>query len=70
MAHPAIQTFYRQRVDNLSQELTPYERVKAFTLLPAPFAQESGELTPSLKIKRRVVAEKFAPQIESMYPED
>ena len=70
VAHPTIQAFYQQRVDTLSQELAPYERVKAFTLLPAPFAQESGELTPSLKIKRRVVAEKFAPQIESMYPED
>jgi long-chain acyl-CoA synthetase len=70
VAHPTIQAFYQQRVDTLSQELAPYERVKAFTLLPAPFAQESGELTPSLKIKRRVVAEKFAPQIEAMYPED
>ena len=70
VAHPTVQAFYQQRVDTLSLELAPYERVKAFTLLPAPFAQESGELTPSLKIKRRVVAEKFAPQIESMYPED
>jgi long-chain acyl-CoA synthetase len=70
VAHPAIQTFYQQRVDDLSQELTPYERVKAFTLLPAPLAQETGELTPSLKVKRRVVAEKFAPQIEAMYPAD
>jgi len=67
---PAIQSFYRQRVDNLSQELTPYERVKAFTLLPAPLAQETGELTPSLKVKRRVVAEKYAARIEAMYPED
>ena len=70
VGHPAIQTFYRQRVDNLSQELTPYERVKAFTLLPAPLAQETGELTPSLKVKRRVVAEKYATRIEAMYPED
>ncbi len=70
MGHPAIQTFYRQRVDNLSQELTPYEQVKAFTLLPAPLAQETGELTPSLKVKRRVVAEKYATRIEAMYPED
>ncbi len=70
VAHPDIQAFYRQRVEALSSELAPYERVKAFTLLPAPFAQESGELTPSLKVRRRVVAEKYAPQIEAMYPAD
>ena len=70
VAHPAIHSFYQQRVDSLSPELTPYEQVKAFTLLPAPFAQESGELTPSLKVKRRVVAEKYASRIEAMYPED
>lgn len=68
--NPAIQACFRQRLNNLSQELAPYEQVKAFTLLPAPFAQETGELTPSLKIKRRVVVEKFAPQIEAMYPQD
>ena len=70
VANTAILAFYRQRVDALSQELTPYEQVKAFTLLPAAFAQETGELTPSLKIKRRVVAKKYAVQIEAMYAED
>ncbi len=65
---PAIRAFYQGRIAALSEELTPYERGKAFTLLAAPFAQETGELTPSLKIKRRVVAEHFASQIEAMYP--
>lgn len=68
--NPAVRSFYQARIDDLAEELTPYERVKAFTLLPATFAQETGELTPSLKIKRRVVAEKYAPHIESMYPDD
>ena len=65
---PAAHALYQARVDELSQELAPYEQVKAFTLLPAPFAQETGELTPSLKIKRRAVAEKYAAEIEAMYP--
>ncbi len=68
--NPTIHAYYRERLNNLSQELAPYEQVKAFSLLPAPFAQETGELTPSLKIKRRVVVEKFASQIEAMYPQD
>ena len=65
---PAAHALYQARVDELSQELAPYEQVKAFTLLPAPFAQETGELTPSLKIKRRAVVEKYAAEIEAMYP--
>jgi long-chain acyl-CoA synthetase len=65
--NPSIHEFYQGRISDQSQELAPYEQVKAFTLLPAPFAQETGELTPSLKIKRRVVAENYGAQIEAMY---
>ena len=65
-----IHDFYKQRIDGRSQELAGYEQVKAFTLLSHPFAQETGELTPTLKIKRKVVAEKYTAQIEAMYPED
>lgn len=65
--NPAIHAFYQARIGDHSEELAPYEQVKAFTLLPAPFAQETGELTPSLKIKRKVVAEHYVTQIEAMY---
>ena len=68
VSNPAVRALYQARVDELSQELAPYEQVKAFTLLPAPFAQETGELTPSLKVRRRAVAEKYAAEIEAMYP--
>jgi long-chain acyl-CoA synthetase len=68
--NPAVHAFYQERIDDCSEELAPYEQVKAFTLLPAPLAQETGELTPSLKIKRRVVIEKYAARIEAMYTED
>ncbi|MBK8984954.1 MAG: long-chain fatty acid--CoA ligase [Chloroflexi bacterium] len=68
--HPDVIAFYRQRIEAASQELANYERVKAFTLLPASFSQETGELTPTQKIKRKVVAQKYAAHIESMYPAD
>ena len=70
VGNPAILAMYKERIASRSQELAPYEQVKAFALLSAPFAQETGELTPTQKIKRKVVAEKYAAQIEAMYPED
>jgi len=68
--NPAIVAMYQERIGSRSAELAPYEQVKAFALLPTPFAQETGELTPTQKIKRSVVAKKYATQIEAMYPED
>ncbi len=54
-------------VDEVNKGLARVETVKKFTILPRPFSMEKGELTPTLKIKRRVVNENFAPQIEEMY---
>lgn len=68
--HPDIIAFYRARIDSHSQELAPYEQVKQFTLLPAPFSQETGELTPTQKIKRKVVSQNYADVIDAMYPAD
>lgn len=66
----AIYAFYKERIDGRAQELANYERVKVFTLLSTPFAQETGELTPTQKMKRKIIAEKYTKQIEAMYLED
>ncbi len=67
VSHPKIVAFYRAHIDHYSQELAPFEQVKAFTLLPAPLTQEGGEITPSQKTRRRAVMEKYAHLIEAMY---
>ncbi len=67
---PEITAFYRRRIDRQSEELAGFETIKAFTLLPREFSQEKGEITPTQKIKRKVVAEHYRREIDAMYPDD
>ena len=64
-----IHIMLQERIDTLQQQLAPYEQVKRFILLPEPFSMERGELTNTLKIKRRVLNENYRRQIDSMYSE-
>ncbi|CAN5295601.1 AMP-dependent synthetase/ligase [soil metagenome] len=57
-------------VDKANKELSPWERVKKFVLLSDLLSIEDGELTPTLKVKRPVVNEKYEKEIDSMYRED
>jgi long-chain acyl-CoA synthetase len=65
--HPAIVAEVQRAVDAVNEELARVEQVKKFRILPRPFGIDTGELTPTLKVKRSVVALKFAAEIESMY---
>ena len=58
-----------ERIDTLQQQLAHYEQVKRFTLLPHHFSMDRGELTNTLKIKRRVLNENYKKEIEEMYLE-
>ena len=59
----------KERIDTLQQQLAHYEQIKRFTLLPHGFSMERGELTNTLKIKRRVLNENYKAQIDKMYQE-
>lgn len=57
---------FKEEIDRLSTHLADFERIKRFTLISEPFSIETGELTPTLKVKRRVIREKYAALIEHM----
>ena len=65
--HPLIIEMMKERIDTLQQQLAHYEQVKRFTLLPHPLSMEKGELTNTLKIRRRVLNENYKEQIDQMY---
>ena len=58
-----------ERIETLQQDLANYEKVKHFILLAEPFSIENGELTNTLKVKRKVVYERYAEQIDLLYEE-
>ena len=64
---PNIREKFQAIIDEVQKNQSPFEKIKKFSLLPEEFTIEKGELTPTLKIKRRVVMEKLQQQIESFY---
>lgn len=66
---PRVVALVAERIETLQQDLAHYEKVKRFILLPEPFTIENNELTNTLKVKRRVVYDRYAAQIEQMYAE-
>ena len=64
---PAFQARVQQRIEAINAELARYESIKRFELLPGEFSIEGGELTPTMKIKRRVIYDKYAHVVEAIY---
>jgi long-chain acyl-CoA synthetase len=66
--HPKIAALAEQEVRAVNRHLASYESIKYYRVVPHDFSQETGELTPSLKVKRKFVSQKYADLIEEMYP--
>jgi long-chain acyl-CoA synthetase len=56
-----------EHIEKVNQKFARVEQVKKFEILPHDLSQEGGELTPTMKVKRAVVAKKYEPQIEALY---
>jgi long-chain acyl-CoA synthetase len=64
---PEIRDSIQETVDEVNSTVGPVEQIKYFAILPEDLSQETGELTPTMKVKRNVVHEKFADVIDSLY---
>ncbi|MBN9313235.1 MAG: AMP-dependent synthetase [Chryseobacterium sp. 39-10] len=62
-----VKEFYHQKIEQIQRQLSGFEKVKKFILMPAEFEIGSGEITPTLKVKRNVVQQKYAEMIGRMY---
>ncbi len=69
LRNPEIQALYQAHIDATNRELAQHEQIRRFALLPAEFSITGGELTPTMKVKRRVVGERYRDQINALYQE-
>jgi long-chain acyl-CoA synthetase len=70
VAHPRIVAEYRGIVAHVNSGLAPWETIKRFEVVPEEWTVETGELTPSMKLKRRVVNQKYASVIHNFYVDE
>lgn len=66
---PEVVALYQNVVDAVNDKAARFEAIKKFSILPQPLTMDAGELTPTLKVKRRVVEKRYAAVIEAMYAE-
>jgi long-chain acyl-CoA synthetase len=67
VTEPKLREFFHTRIHQLNLDLSDVEAIAAFTLTSRPFSQENGELTPTLKLRRRAVQEHYRKEIDAMY---
>jgi long-chain acyl-CoA synthetase len=67
--HPRVIDLYRRQIDTLTPGLSSFEKIKGFALIEKELSVEAGELTPTLKVKRRVVDDRYRDVIDRIYKE-
>jgi long-chain acyl-CoA synthetase len=69
VTRPDVLALYQEIVDGLNRDLSQFERIKKIALLATEFSIATGELTPTMKVKRKVVEERWRSEIEGLYRE-
>ncbi len=67
LQHPDVLKIFQQEVDRANRHLARYMQIKKFRLLPEPFSVEKGELTPTLKARRKVIEARYKHLLDEMY---
>jgi long-chain acyl-CoA synthetase len=67
--HPKIVKLIEHRIEDRSKPLARYEKIKKFILLDREFTMEDGEITPTLKLKRKIITDKYKAQLDALYEE-
>jgi long-chain acyl-CoA synthetase len=67
LSHGDVIAHFEERLLNLQHDLAAFEQIKKFTLLPDAFTIEAGLITPTLKLRRKVIYKKYAAEIDAMY---
>lgn len=67
---PQVQNLVSQSVKKLNETVASYESLKKFRIVDEDFSVENGLLTPSLKLKRKIITHKYSPQLRDMYGQD
>ncbi len=70
VANEKVRAVFAERIAQLNSKLPSYETIKKFAVLPREFSIEGGELTPTLKLKRKVIYEKYRERIEALYDQN
>lgn len=65
--NPKVHELFKEVVDEMNKNFNPVEQIKKFELLPGEWSVDGGELTPTLKLKRKVIMEKFRDAVERIY---
>jgi long-chain acyl-CoA synthetase len=65
--HTRIKEIYLERITRLNKNFPPYKTIKYFAVAPSEFSIEGGELTPTLKMKRKVIYEKYKTMVDDLY---
>jgi len=67
VSHPQVQAFYENFVEEINQNLARFEKLKRVLLVPDEFSVANGALTPTMKLRRRVIDERYRHQIDELY---
>ena len=67
LLHPEVTNLYEEVLSSVNKALAPFEQPKKFRLLPKDFELSEGEITPTMKIRRRVIEKKYQKVIDEMY---